>query len=152
MARLDPIQEAAALLGGAEVFARPVETELDVHDALGRGLPNKALLRLAEQVPALASQEAMEKALGISLRTYQRRRQAGEAPPLSQEQSARAWQFARILAHATRVFGSQEAAESWLGRPAVGLDQRRPLDLMATPVGLALVEQLLGRIEHGVYA
>ena len=71
--------------------------------------------------------------------------------PLSQEQSGRAWKFAEILATATEVFGSQSEAEQWMIAPAVALDQRRPIDLLGSPVGLELVEQLLGRIEHGVY-
>ena len=33
----------------------------------------------------------------------------------------------------------------------IGLDQRRPIDLMTTPAGLELVEDYLGRIEYGVY-
>jgi putative toxin-antitoxin system antitoxin component (TIGR02293 family) len=70
---------------------------------------------------------------------------------LSPEQSGRAWKFAEILAKATAVLGSQEEAEDWLRRPAMALDQRRPIDLLATPAGVQLVEDLLGRIQYGVY-
>jgi len=56
-----------------------------------------------------------------------------------------------ILAKATAVFGSQCAAMEWMQRPATGLDQARPIDLLATPAGAALVESFLGRLEHGVY-
>ena len=34
-------------------------------------------------------------------------------------------------------------------RPAVGLDQRRPIDLLTTPAGVELVEEHLGRLEYG---
>lgn len=50
------------------------------------------------------------------------------------------------------MFGSQEEAEQWLERPAIGLDQRRPIDLLATPAGIELVEQYLTRLAYGVYA
>jgi putative toxin-antitoxin system antitoxin component (TIGR02293 family) len=53
---------------------------------------------------------------------------------------------------ATDVFGSQEEAEQWLERPGIGLDQRRPIDLLATPAGVELVEQYLTRLAYGVYA
>jgi putative toxin-antitoxin system antitoxin component (TIGR02293 family) len=59
--------------------------------------------------------------------------------------------FSEILVKATAVLGSQEEAERWLERPAIGLEQRRPIDLLATPAGVRLVEELLGRIEYGVY-
>jgi putative toxin-antitoxin system antitoxin component (TIGR02293 family) len=66
-------------------------------------------------------------------------------------ESGRLWRFAEILSHATRVFGSQAEAEQWLGRPAIGLDQRKPIDLLRTHPGARLVAEYLTRIEHGVY-
>jgi putative toxin-antitoxin system antitoxin component (TIGR02293 family) len=66
--------------------------------------------------------------------------------------TASAEQFDRILAAATDVFGSLEEARQWLERPAIGLEQRRPIDLLATPEGGEIVEQYLERIAHGVYA
>ena len=93
----------------------------------------------------------MHKAVGVSLRTVQRKTLTPRKP-LSAAQSARAWQFAEILALATIVFGAQEPAEQWLSSPAAALDQRRPIDLMSTPVGAELVSQVLGRIESGVYS
>jgi putative toxin-antitoxin system antitoxin component (TIGR02293 family) len=58
---------------------------------------------------------------------------------------------AEILATATDVFGSQRAAKDWLERPAMGLDQRRPIDLMATTAGAKMAEDFLQRLAHGVY-
>jgi putative toxin-antitoxin system antitoxin component (TIGR02293 family) len=87
----------------------------------------------------------------MSVRTFQRRKDM-PAKLLSQEQSGRTWKFAEILAKATDVLGSQDEAEQWLERPAIGLDRRRPIDLLATPAGVELVEQHLTRLEYGVYA
>ena len=61
------------------------------------------------------------------------------------------WKFAEILAKAIKVFGTQEAAEKWLERPAFGLERRRPIDLLATPAGAEMVKTYLGQIEYGVY-
>jgi hypothetical protein len=52
--------------------------------------------------------------------------------PLNQEQSGRTRKFAEVLAKATTVFGSREEVERWLKRPAIGLEQWRPIDLLAT--------------------
>jgi putative toxin-antitoxin system antitoxin component (TIGR02293 family) len=60
--------------------------------------------------------------------------------------------LAEILAKATAVLGSQQEAERWLEQPAIGLDQRRPIDLLATPAGAKIVEDFLTRAEFGVYA
>jgi putative toxin-antitoxin system antitoxin component (TIGR02293 family) len=59
--------------------------------------------------------------------------------------------FAEILAKATELFGSLQEAEHWLARPAIGLNRQRPVDLLATPAGVELVETFLSQIEFGVY-
>ena len=56
-----------------------------------------------------------------------------------------------ILTLATAVFGSRHAAVQWLRNPAVGLDWRRPINLLQTPEGAELVETFLRRLEFNVY-
>jgi putative toxin-antitoxin system antitoxin component (TIGR02293 family) len=144
------VQRVAELLGGVKVLRHRLKNALDVHEALATGLPGAALTHLIDNLVTLRDPASIEKAVGISRRTFQRRKLAPKRP-LSQEQSGRTWKFAEILAKATTVFGSQEEAEQWLERPAIGLNQRRPIDLLATPAGVRLVEEFLGRIEYGVY-
>jgi putative toxin-antitoxin system antitoxin component (TIGR02293 family) len=81
-----------------------------------KGLPGKALSHLVENLVVLKRSNSLKKAVGMSLRTFQRRKDA-PAKPLSQEQSGRTRKFAEILAKATAVFRSQEEAEQWLDRP-----------------------------------
>ncbi len=123
---------------------------LDAHEMVSRGLPVSALTQLVGRLVALREPAALEKALGMSIRTYQRHKETPDKP-LSQEQGGRVWKFAEILADATTVLGSQAAAEAWLAQPALGLEGRVPLDLLGTPMGMSAVETLLGRIRHGVY-
>ena len=59
--------------------------------------------------------------------------------------------FPEFLDKATKVFGSQTAAEEWMVRPAIGLNGHRPIDLLKTSEGTMLVEEFLGRLEYGVY-
>ncbi len=145
------LQRVAALLGGNRVLRHKLEGPLDAHEMLVQGLPGSALRHLMDSLIVLRRTASLEKAVGMSLRTFQRRSDT-PAKPLNAEQSGRAWTFASILARATAIFGSQEEAEQWLERPAIGLDQRRPIDLLATPAGVELVEDFLQRLEYGVYA
>lgn len=141
------------LLGGVDTIPTPVRTSLDAHDLLLTGLPASALLHLTKGVALFGGdQDVLEKAVGMSLRTLQRRKKDAADTLLSVEQSNRTWKFAEILGRATEVFGSQEAAENWLNRPAIGLDQRKPIDLLATAVGVEAVQDYLTRIDYGVYA
>jgi putative toxin-antitoxin system antitoxin component (TIGR02293 family) len=142
---------AGRLLGGRKVLRKPVETALQAHDMVLSGLPSAALLHLIDAVGVLSRDGALEKATGMSLRTVQRRRKDAAHSQLSPEQSSRTWRFAEVLAHATEVLGSQEAAERWLESPAIGLENRRPLDLLATDAGADAVKTYLMQMDYGVY-
>jgi putative toxin-antitoxin system antitoxin component (TIGR02293 family) len=144
------ISAAAELLGGSGVLHRQLCDPLEVHEMLSRGLPREALTQLISNVAVLHDHALLKAAIGVSLRTSQRMK-AASGKPLSPEQSGRVWKFAEILAKATEVLGSQDEAEHWLERPAMALDQRRPIDLLATPTGANLVADLLVRLEYGVY-
>ncbi|MFD2232909.1 antitoxin Xre/MbcA/ParS toxin-binding domain-containing protein [Phaeospirillum tilakii] len=50
-----------------------------------------------------------------------------------------------------KLLGGREEAERWLEQPALGLDRRRPIELLATPAGTQLVEDYLTRLEYGVH-
>ncbi|AHG48482.1 antitoxin (plasmid) [Rhizobium leguminosarum bv. trifolii CB782] len=145
------LQKIEALLGGSRILSRRLTNALDAHELLLHGLPASALDHLVDTLVVIGKNESLEKAVGMSLRTWQRRKDT-PSKPLSREQSGRAWKFAEILAKATDIFGSQAEAEQWLERPAVGFEQRRPIDLLGTPAGVELVEDHLDRLEYGVYA
>jgi putative toxin-antitoxin system antitoxin component (TIGR02293 family) len=140
---------AAHLLGGRALLRARSFAPLDVHAMIEQGFSSKAFGHLTDQVQVLGA-AAVHKAVGMSVRTSQRRKLAPRKP-LSAEQSGRAWKFAEILAKATEVFGSQRAGEEWLAAPAMALSGQKPIELLSTPVGTEMVERLLGRIEFGVY-
>jgi putative toxin-antitoxin system antitoxin component (TIGR02293 family) len=146
------IGRTVALLGGRRTLRRAVRSRLEAHDLLQQGLPGHALKHLVDYVGILRVHDngSMEKAVGISLRTYQRRMETLDRL-LSPEQSGRTWKFAEVLGRATELFGSQAEAEEWLERPAMALEQRKPIDLLSTPAGVESVEDHLTRLEYGVY-
>jgi putative toxin-antitoxin system antitoxin component (TIGR02293 family) len=144
------LQQVSALFGGRQTLRRAVQNPLDAHDLLVAGLPGDALMHLLGKLGALKSSPSLEKALGMSLRTIQRRKERPDQV-LDREQSSRTWKFAEILARATEVMGSQAEAEEWLARPAMGLDGRRPIDLLESAAGTEIVEEFLTRLEYGVY-
>jgi putative toxin-antitoxin system antitoxin component (TIGR02293 family) len=141
---------AVEILGGPKVLQCALRGPLDAHELLLRGIPGAALTHLVENLVVLHDPVSLEKAIGISIRTLQRRK-ADPSKRLSQEQSGRIWKFAEILAKATAVVGSRAEAAQWLERPAVGLDGRRPIDLLATTAGTEIIEDHLRRMEYGVY-
>lgn len=147
----DNLQQVTRLLGGSRLLARDPSTALEAHDLILAGLPGASLIYFIDHLIVLRHSSDLERAMGMSVRTLQRRKDA-PSRTLTQEQSGRTWKFAEIPAKAINTFGSQEKAEQWLRQSAIGLDQRRPIDLLSTPAGIELIEDLLGRIDHGVYA
>jgi putative toxin-antitoxin system antitoxin component (TIGR02293 family) len=79
----------------------------------------------------------------LNLRTMQRY-QAARKAKLNEEQSDRTWRFGALLAKATEAMGTREEAEQWLNRPAMALENKRPIELLSTTVGSQCVERLLG--------
>ena len=144
-------QHAANLLGGSTVIGRPISHDpLSAHLMLEAGIPNRAIDHLAGTLSVMG-QNSLEQAIGMSLRTLQRK-EKNPLQLLSHEQAGRAWQFAELLAKATAVFGTQTEAERWFESPAIGLNQKRPIDLLTTPAGVKIVEDHLERLAYGVYA
>ena len=112
-----------------------------------RGLPVQELevLRLGLDV----SMDDLAAKLGISKATLHRRKAQGRLGP---EESDRVLRFARLLGKAAEVLEGEEMARRWLHAPQVGLGGAVPLDYAETEIGAREVEDLLGRIEYGVYS
>lgn len=142
---------AISLLGGETTLQAKVLNTADAHELLLKGLPVASVLHLVSKAPCLEDGDALKRSIGVSLAALRRRKGKIPPPRLSCEQSNRCWRFARILGHAIGIFGSEELAAAWMTRPAIGLEHRRPADLLVTYPGTELVEQYLTRIEFGVY-
>lgn len=145
------VGRAVGLLGGEATLQAKVLNTADAHELLLKGLPVGSVLHLVSKAAFLEDGDALKRSIGISLSTLLRRRAKTSPPRLSCEQSNRCWRFARILGHAIVVCGSADAASAWMNTPAIGLEHRKPVDLLATYPGMELVEQYLTQIEYGVY-
>ena len=56
-----------------------------------------------------------------------------------------------IVAHAMEVFGNRTKALRWLRTPIPSLDNETPEDMLKREGGIERVQDVLGRIEHGVW-
>jgi Protein of unknown function (DUF2384) len=75
-----------------------------------------------------------------------------KAMPFGSLESDRANRLARIVELSDRVFGDTEKSSRWLRKPRVKLTGQTPLELLVTDAGAAVVEEMLHRIDHGMYA
>jgi len=134
--------------GSADLSAAINYTPANLVEVLQVGLPFQELqvLQTSLAMPA----EKLAPMLGLSKATFHRRK--GDASKLSPAVSDRVVRYARLLGQASKVFDGLETAKQWLNAPQVGLGGAVPLTYAKTEIGAREVENLLGRIEYGVYS
>ena len=134
-------------IGHAGRIADSESNQLNLIKAIQAGLPVGELIQL--QSSLAIPMERLVPLLGISKPTFHRRKIEGKLEP---GESDRVVRFARLLGKAIEVLESEENARLWLTSPQFGLGGAVPLDYARTEVGAREVEDLLGRIEYGVYS
>ena len=50
------------------------------------------------------------------------------------------------------MFGSSASFKQWLSASLIALGGKKPIEFINNDTGISLVDDLLGRIEHGVYS
>lgn len=88
--------------------------------------------------------------IGIPERTLARRKKENR---LSPEESERLLRVSKLFEDSLRLFeGDREAAVNWLRTPKKALKNQSPLQFARTEIGAREVENLIGRVEHGVFS
>jgi putative toxin-antitoxin system antitoxin component (TIGR02293 family) len=96
------------------------------------------------------SREMMAELVQIRVRTLDRRKKEGRLHP---EESDRLLRAARVFGRAIALFeGDVEGALGWLSSPQRALGGAVPLEMARTEIGAGEVEDLIGRLEHGVFS
>jgi len=137
-----------------------IAADVQVSEWLGRQAPvsETDMLRIVEEkfaptvierLISLGLQRSEIDAAIIPLRTLQHRRSRREK--LTVEESDRVLRVIRVLSLAESVYGSRERALAWLRNPHARLDGRAPLSLLNTDTGSRIVEELLVRIDEGMF-
>jgi putative toxin-antitoxin system antitoxin component (TIGR02293 family) len=117
-------------------------------DMIEAGLPFNVFEQLRESTGLPADDIATW--LQFAPRTLTRRKLQGRFGP---DESDRILRAARVLGRALELFeGDRDAAVEWLTTPQLALGGVPPLDVARTDVGTREVENLIGRLEHGVFS
>lgn len=139
------------LPAGSALFQRlgmlPRDTRLI--EAIHSGFPVSVVERLAEELGT--AQKTLLQIAHITPATLTRRRRATPAR-LSVEESDRIYRIAAAYRSALQLFeGDGSAARAWLTEPARALGGASPLQHLDTEAGADEVQDLIGRLEQGVY-
>lgn len=134
----DLLQQAKAVPAGHTANA------LDLADAIEAGLPIAVLRRLM----LLGVLEPADVTLIMPVRTFQHRKATRSR--LTIDESDRVVRLAHMTVASADALGDMERGKQWLRTANPSLRGARPLDLLRTSEGTRVVEQILGRISHGI--
>ena len=94
--------------------------------------------------------ERLAVSIGMSPRTLTRRKKERK---LSAAESDRLVTVSRLLAQAVELFeGDKDKALRWFMQSNRALGKLSPLEMAGTETGAREVENLIGRLEHGVFS
>lgn len=151
VAERDPVAEILRSVGRLrsgisllDTTKAPPLNEYELARAIRAGLAPTAWLelrRIGFTMPELSA------ALGVSEKTISRKQRSHER--LAVVEGDRTLRLAQVALDAAEAFGDLEKAMRWLRKPNLVLGGDKPLDLIATEPGTALVRQALGTVEYG---
>ncbi len=134
-----------AVLGGDKAFKEAIASPMDLVAVVRKGAPFAWLSSVADKLGL--SLEAAAPVVGMAPRTLARRKLAGQLDP---QESERVLRVAKAIARATAVLGTVDKARAWLKKENRALRDVAPITMMDTDLGAQAVDDVLGRIEHGI--
>jgi len=131
---------------GASLGLSALDTD-ELIRAVQHGFSFKSLEAFAAETGFAPAQVA--SIVGIPERTFARRKTSGR---LSPDESERLLRVASIFEKAVGLFeGDVGEALEWLTQPKKALSEKVPLSYSRSELGAREVENLIGRLEHGVF-
>lgn len=123
-------------------------SEFDLIGVAADGLTKASIDELAMDL-GISRKSMAEDILNVSVKTMERK---SPEDKLDKKLSSHAIEIARTIQHAFRVFEDEEKVKRWVIRENKALNGMKPIRLFDTLTGLNLVNDILGRIEEGVYS
>ena len=121
---------------------------LDLIQIIRKGLNYRKFHSLFQE--AVFTLTEWSKILHISERTMQRYESENKSfDPIKSEKII---QIAMLHKYGISVFGSAQNFHTWLYSKSIAMGGMMPKDLLDSSLGIGLIQDELGRIEHGVLA
>lgn len=116
---------------------------LGVRKLIHKGIDRRAFDRIRDAVGV--STEQLSTVVGIPMRTLARRER------FKPDETEHLLRLASVIQKGMEVFGRMDSVKEWMVAPRRALGGLTPLECCDTATGAKEVENLLGRIEHGVF-
>lgn len=134
------------LLGGESFQLQEPASAYDYVAASNKGITKQSVINLAGVMEIPLTD--MAGLLNISYKTLGRKRNTDLLDSLVSSLSI---EIAQTIAHGLVLFEDRGKLNRWLQKENRALRGKKPIELLNTPTGIKLVNQVLHRIEEGVY-
>lgn len=142
------MQRAISILGGSKALGLNPSNPQDWIYIVRKGFPTATLISFASRTGMTNIELA--QILGVSVRVLASRR--SKKTSLTSYESERLLRAATVIARAHEVFGNFAKGLSWLRAPKASFGGATLMSLVDTEPGTELILDLLGRVEHGIFA
>lgn len=129
------------------LYKKRIHSVMDIAKHIRKGLSFKIVEDICLELNI--SHKELSKSIGINERTLARRKKENK---LHADEGDKLYRLVRIYALAIEVLENKQMAIRWLNTPKTSLGGEIPLLWLDTDAGTREIEQLLGRIEHGVFS
>ncbi len=145
-----PLTESGIVrwLGGSVLIDQDIRTDFDIIKAGTAGITKASIDELTSYI-GVSKKSMAEDILNVSIKTLERK---DPKDKLDKRTSSHALEIARVMQHAFEVFEDEEKARKWLNRENRALNGSKPVQLLNTLTGINMVNDILTRIEEGVYS
>lgn len=126
--------------------SEPINQRTDLISIARNGIQTK-YLKTIQKFTSLNDKELSE-ILPISQRQLVR---YSESHRLNKEITSHLIQIIELFQKGYRLF-SKEKFQLWIRTDNKTLNNNKPIDLLDTSLGIEMIEDIIGRIEHGVYS
>lgn len=134
------------ILGGTQFMPSKPSSTIDFVNASNKGIPKQSVVNLAT-VLAVPMKD-IATLLNLSYKTLGRKKKTDTLDSITSSLSI---EIANTISKGVSVFEDADKFNRWLHKENRALKGHKPFDLLNTPTGIKLVNQILGRIEEGVY-
>ncbi len=135
-------------LGGKASVKQEPRSAFDIISIGTAGLPKSSVDELARYL-GISRKSMAEDVLDLSVKTLERK---SPTEKLDKRTSFHALEIAKLMQHGFAVFEDEEKLQRWMKKENRSLNGMRPIDLLDSLTGLTMVNDVLGRIEEGVYS
>lgn len=120
---------------------------IDLVELSRKGIKKAALSNLSRALNI--PMKRLAKLLPVTERTLQRR---DANSLLNSTTSQQVILIGQLITKGEEAFEDPKKFQEWLAQPNMALGGYTPLNIMDTTIGVQLVMDILGRLEHGVYS